>query len=246
MYCSGPVAGIPALLPIIEHLGGVEVVGSGGGALLAAFAALPQDSSTQRRFLRLCDELTRGDVLPPLRSWVRDVSGGAACSLRQWRQRYGPFAAIVFDLTSLRPRLFDCSQRMAVAELLAGALQHETPERKLRGSFINIEEMLPASLIARCLRPAPLLHFQVAAAPTEGRSLADLLNVQTSLLEKNTVHLCWTARLPVQPSSACTWLSPGWSSFCRPRQAPVLPDAKAALPFALALLAWLFVGPLKQ
>ena len=264
VYLSGSISAVPAALPVLAYLFpgrpafyAPRLIGSSGGTVLAAFLSLGAVESEERRlFTELCTILSVtqrwADLHGLLRTWVREMTGGAACTMRQWSARFSDFHAIVYDYAQSRTRVISCStSRHTVAFVLASCLlqgstlAHSFPAGRAE-TWVNVEEILPASFLARCITPPPALHF-TSMHSVESRgptTTAELLNVQHSMLSAAMVHLTWTTVLPCAKRSLWSVVSPWWASFLtpgHPRLSRSESEEVVGARFALAFCAWVFV-----
>lgn len=264
VYVSGSLRGVSRLLPVLGALtkgggGQLHIVGSSGGALLSAFLSLaPTSLNEERAFSTLVDVLlvsrTWNETLSTLRAWVRTLSGGAACTMRQWAARFHNFSVIVYDYSRSRPILVSAiDSRVSVAALLAQAILRESPFQNISScmpnAWIDVEAIMPASLLVRALVPPPGLHFSSRAAPEEptpaparipGAPYVD--QVYEHLLDLPPVHLRWTVTVPEVASAAAAVFNPSrWSSFVRSKWSRRSDEANAQpdlIGFALAFIVW--------
>jgi len=265
VYLSGSVAAVPGGLPIAQRLlqkpGAANcLVGSSGGALLAAFLSLGASEPAERRqFLELCTRLpslrSQEERQGALRDWVQDITGGAACTMKQWSARFRGFHPIVYDWARSRPVMVPSgSSAHGVAFVLSRCILHETPSESLPvrpEAWMDVEEILPPSLLCRTLRPFPVLHFtagrEVGLPGPQTLTAADVLNVQERMLETPPAQLTWRTSLPAAKSDLASWLhAGGWSSFLKgPRTVSLHlsqgEDASLVV-FALAFIVWLGVA----
>ena len=213
--------------------------------MLTAFMTLGHvDTCESQRFVALCESLASArdwrQVLSALRAWVREVTGGAACSMRQWAARFSSFHVVVFDCETFRPRVVTDGAD-SVAFVLASALLHEDitqPPRENR--WMDVEEVVPASALCLCVRPAPFFHF-TTEAPSPPLSI---LNAQTIMLQAPSVHFTWQAAWPEpQRGLLSLFTSHGWQSFMIPRVSCRRETnvQQVLCMFALGFLPWLVV-----
>jgi hypothetical protein len=262
VYVSGSLRGVSRLLPVLSALtkgggGQLRIVGSSGGALLSAFLSLaPASPEEERTFVALVDALlwsrSWNETLATLRAWVRSLSGGAGCTMRQWAARFNDFQVAVYDYSRSRPILVGADSRAPVASLLAHAILRESPSQTLPfhlpDAWIDVEAIIPAGLLARALVPPPGLHFTSRPAPEEpaltparipGAPYVD--QAYERLLDLPPVHLAWAVTVPEAASAAAFFNPSRWSSFVRSKwsrragQEDAQPDLTG---FALALLVW--------
>ncbi|CAK0849474.1 unnamed protein product [Prorocentrum cordatum] len=173
LYLSGTAANYDPCFPLLRRFcGGADhlcLVGGSGGALVAACLSLESSAaSVERRFRDVCKSLEAPSEQWEARvamaeTWVRELMGGAACTMRQWSERYRAFHVLLFDCASLVPKLI-CSDdsRARVAGVLALATARESPSCGLprQGTwFADVEPFLPAGLLAPHLQPPVLVHF---------------------------------------------------------------------------------------
>ena len=261
LYISGSAADAQLLLPVLQPLVAdgcrYELLGSSGGALLAAFLSLGSvDASEKRDFLTLCQKLHRPTVswpccLEAVRAWVRAVTGGAACSLRQWRARCGRgFSVLVYDAQSSMPVILGADERLGVADVLAsacvrGSPSFDVPERPGL-PWADIETVLPSTLICSALRPLPFLHLTSNAGRRRQESgttpqLEAVCDCYETMFSVPPCVLTWRAHTAQEPASALALFDPSrWSQGLSCRRAP--PAMQSSTPFALGLLVWTIVS----
>ena len=117
IYISGGCASILTLFAILRPLFAKEfhslcVIGSSGGALLVTFLSMGITTlCVRRRFIQLCQDISGAmnwqNLHQMLRDWVREITGGAACTMKQWRNLFGPLHLLVYDYSRARPILVD-------------------------------------------------------------------------------------------------------------------------------------------
>jgi hypothetical protein len=248
LYLSGNLDTVAETLETLLHLfprlaPDACVVGSSGGALLAAFLTQGRCAGQRRRFEALAARLQRSwpEALDAARAWVRDATGGAACSMRQWTSRHAPFRALLYDYQRMRPVVVGESSALPVAFVLASAVLREDPSRAFPATpWVDVEDVLSDTLLARCLRPPVALHFAGPQEPPDTQSLTSLIG-RASSVSAPPAHLTWSTSLasPRRDTSnaLASLLCTRWSGFLTPqRERASAPQLASQL--ALALCAW--------
>ena len=268
MYISGSLGGVARLIPVLTRLwsprgGPNTILGSSGGVLLAAFLSLsPTSVNEERAFIALVDTLRLSriwtETIDATRAWVRSLSGGASCTMRQWAARFAGFSALVYDYSSARPVLVTSESRVSVAALLAHAVLRDTPTQNLplavRQTWIDVEAVAPSSFLVRAIAPPPGLHFSSRPCAEEQQAAGSCLIpgapyvdlAYERMLRLPPVHLTWTVIVPHASSLAAAVFNPSrWSEFLRSKKwahpSNAVDGECALVPFALALVTWVLV-----
>jgi len=228
--------------------------------MLVAFLSLGSTTSSERRlFFQLCQELTTAvnwtNLHELIRAWVREMTGGAACTMKQWATRFGALRVLVYDYSLGRPILVDSnSSNRTVAFVLACSLLHDTPAYALPPSlpehWMDVEYVIPPSALCKALCPPVALHFtsvSMPEEPTESNVAAHVLHLQEDALCAPIQHLTWRTVRTFPGSDFGSILHPkGWSSLLRARRK--LPTEcmehsgeAACTPFALGFVVWTLV-----
>jgi len=273
IYVSGSVKSAVELLPILQAFMGSStgcrprLIGSSGGALIAAFMSLGSVSPGEKRdFLALCETLGRPSLswqhcLFAVRGWVRAVTGGAACNLRQWRDRCGRgFSVLVYDYSSASPVMLGqdaqveiAHDRIGVADVLASACIRSTPsfDVPMRPGlpWTDVEAVIPAAMLCFALNPRPLLHF--TSSETEGTGLTpcspqlrSLCDCYEAMFKVEPSLLTWRVHTPQVPDSALAIFHPSrWSQGLISRHgAAAHAGTNSHTIFALGLLVWVLAN----
>lgn len=233
-------------------------IGSSGGALLSAFLSLDTTASCERRrFLNMTTLLTETktweDVHTTLRTWVGQISGGAACTMKQWSSRFKPLNLVVYDYARARPIIVDSyDSSVTVAFALASSILHDTPAHPLPRDrlkhWIDAECVVPPSLLCYALIPKVAFHFTgVSVINGESNAAAEILDLQEKSLSRPLAHLTWNAKCMTSESDDLgSILHPrGWSGVLRarwskPQSSHDCNDSKC-IEFALGFIAWICV-----
>ena len=253
VYFSGAVASVPATLHVAGELfAHRRLVGSSGGALLAAFLSLRQEHRDEKRnFLNLCGRVagmsTWAEVYGALRGWVRDVTGGAACTMRQWCAQCA-FSPVLYDFERARPVVIGPG-RHAVAYVLACCVLRDAPARGLPAlpePWIDVETVLHPSLLSRALVPPVALHFTSCFDRSLRPEPGDVMGLQEQALHAPPCSLTWNVPLPhsdasLLPSALIPSRWPGLLSL-RWARAAATASAEDRAVFALGFLAWALLG----
>ena len=236
IYISGGITSILSTFAVLrplctrsEHK--LCCVGSSGGALLVAFLSMGVTTSGERRrFFQLCQDLPEAvnwnSLHELLRDWVREITGGAACTMKQWRARFGPLRVLVYDYARARPVLVDAKSCRTVAFVLASCLLHDTPAYALPPNlpehWMDVEYVIPPCTLCKAIKPAVALHFTSVSTleeKSEGNAAAQVLHLQEKALRSPLQHLTWQTVRVAPESNFGSLLHPkGWSSLLRARR----------------------------
>lgn len=265
IYISGGITSILSTFAVLrplctrsEHK--LCCVGSSGGALLVAFLSLGVTTSGERRrFSQLCKDLPAAvnwnSLHELLRAWVREITGGAACTMKQWRARFGPLQVLVYDYARAKPVLVDAnSSCRTVAFVLASCLLHDTPAYVLPANlpehWMDVEYVIPPCTLCKAIQPPVALHFtsvSMLEEKSEGNVAAQVLHLQEKALRSPLQHLTWQTVCLAPESNFGSLLHPkGWSSLLRARRT-LPPDFIESsgdvecVKFALGFIVWVVV-----
>jgi hypothetical protein len=253
VYFSGGVASVPATLHVARGLFADRcLVGSSGGALLAAFLSLRREERGEKRdFLNLCGRVAKmytwSEVYGALRGWVRDVTGGAACTMRQWCAKRA-FSPVLYDFERRRPVVVGPGKH-SVAYVLACCVLRDAPARSLPAlpePWIDVETVLHPSLLSRAIVPPVALHFTSCLDRGLRPGPGDVMGLQEQALHAPPCSLTWNVPLPhggasLLPSALLPSRWPGLLSL-RWSQAAATASAEDRVVFALGFLAWALLG----
>ena len=148
----------------------VTLIGSSGGSLFAAYFALGlSDDISKYEFVAVCNSfqkftLTWDEKYNILRDWIKSLTGGAMCTVRQWRARsIRNFAIMVYDQEKHSPLLISHLDNFHLADVLLSACFRESPSFTYADTFkypwIDIENIINSTVICSSLKPSPLLNF---------------------------------------------------------------------------------------
>lgn len=260
IYISGGCASILTLFAIIRPLFASEahsrcVIGSSGGALLATFLSMGgSELCVRRRFIQLCQDISGAmnwhSLHQMLRDWVRDITGGAACTMKQWRNLFAPLHLLVYDYSRARPLLVDPLSNRPVAFVLACCLLHDTPSYALPPhlpeTWVDVENVIPPCALCTVISPPVALHFTSTTILKDmvGCNVATkVLHLQERALSRPLQHLTWQAIRLAPDSNFGSLLHPkGWSNLLRSRQCQTshqtCSDENECVQFALGFVAW--------
>ena len=254
VYFSGSVASILATLHVTQKLFATAnhcLVGSSGGALLAAFLSLQrEESKEQRAFVKMCGRLAKmylwSEIFGTLRNWVRDVTGGAACTMKQWRAKFTGFSPVLYDFERDRPVVVG-SGKHAVAYILACCILRDAPAQSLPADllepWIDVETVLHPSLLCRALAPPVALHFTSCVEQSLAPKPGDVMGLQERTLHAPPCSLTWN--VPLSDIGDTASLLPGsWPGLLGLRwsqNAMAKPSTENRALFALRFLVWVLL-----
>ena len=203
----------------------VILIGSSGGALLASFFALGLDDDISKQeffyfyhsFQNLT--LTWHKKYNMLKDWIKSLTGGGLCTIRQWRARATrDFAMIVYDYKLHHPILINSSSNWCIADVLIGANFRETPSfhvpKIIPNPWVDVENIIPSSILCSSLKPIPIIHFKTASScemkrPENTKSDAQILvDVYDVMLSKPATSLTMTFHQSSFPESGLAVFDP--------------------------------------
>ena len=264
LYISGYGAYSEDLVTLLDKIlsqldENVSLVGSSKGALIALFFSLGlQDQGTKREFFETCRFLQNSTLsLEQKRSilctWIKAISGGGACTLRQWRARgVRNFYIFLYDYSAHMPILVDCQNNYKVVDVIIHACLRESPSfnipKSLLHSWIDVETIIPPSVLCNALKPVPLLHFASSSkfelkrpwnSSFDSQILIDIYDAMLSKLPTTLTMIFHTSELPesglavFDPRRWCRGLASGQTSTIN-----ITPDKTPLTRFTIAFLTW--------
>jgi len=131
--------------------------GIGGGALAAAAASAPLPLNSSCAILFDKTDRKSGRFTDTVRTWVRSLAGGAACTLDQWNRLVGPFSTILFDLENNVPVVLEAKGAhgaLSMADILCVSVG------QMRGTWAPMDTIISSRQLSSCLEPAPHIVCQ--------------------------------------------------------------------------------------
>ena len=154
-YVSGNTKGRCSILLTLLALRPVPLVCTSSGSIFAVAReahdieqALADLRAGEKEQVHRNRKTIFGDV-------IKRITGGAACTMKQWTRRFTGFSIVVFDSRTLSLKYVDPQSDIQVAEIMSLSLCKNTEQR-----YLDLETVIPSTLIAPMLNPMPLVHFK--------------------------------------------------------------------------------------